>query len=623
MYNFCMSDIRKTIVVCGVWEDAENLNVFVRSLQTKEVIKDYVIACFTFGIPTSLDTTLEMELQFAENVNKADPAALVIFAEMLKNDELIECLVDIGIKKNIPVFMCEHEHKGCYNLTLNYAKAFEEMTKHVICDHNCKVIDMMAGFKDNPFSEERIRACRKVAESEGVNLRNIYYGDFWDVPAKNVMDALIKDGYELPDAIICANDSMAIGTCDSLHNHGYVVPRDVIVTGFDGIWQGRYHNPTISTTAPDYSSMIPTMLDIIRNYNPGEAADGYTINIDFKREPAQSCGCVLNDDESWANKVITLASDNHDYFRHNLEMGRFVTRTFSMSDIDTAAQDLQNYLWLWKEQYYFIAVQESSNCIHCVFYGRNGEYKYRQRFYDMPGILPDLEDILARDSGINILLLRQIRSKSEAYGYVVNGYKKINLRDQQRFEEFGLFLSAMTVAVMNNRKYIQANRSIEKISESDYLTGLYNRRGFFRRLNAMIVDPAYKGKFLTFFSIDMDGLKAINDKYGHREGDLAIHTLANSIRRYASENGLCARYGGDEFAFALVEDDPSSVDTSGIRTIIESYAANDILTADKPYTIRASIGVATHIIDDTLVLEDIINESDEAMYKDKQSRRSR
>lgn len=617
-----MSDLRKTIIVCGVWEDAENLNVFVRSLQTEEVVRDYVVTCLTFGLPSSVDTTLDMELQFSEICRKAEPAAMVVFAEMIKNEVLVEHLIKIGKDLNIPIFMFDREYKGCCNIKPRYAKAFGEVAEHILRDHDCKVVDMMAGFKDNRFSEERITVLKKLTEQHSATLRNIYYGDFWDVPARNIMDRLLNEGYELPDAIICANDSMAIGVCDSLQAHGISVPGDVIVSGFDGIWQGHYHNPTISTASPDYVKLIREMLGIIGDHDFASAGE-CELTLDYIPEPALSCGCRLDEDQYWADKVITLARDNHDSFRHILEMGRFVTRTFSMSDIDEAAADLQTYLWMWQEQYYFVAVQESSNCIHCLFHGKNSEYKYSERYYDMPRILPDFDDILAADSGINVLLLRQIRSQSEAYGYVVTGYDQITRRDQQRFEEFGLFLSAMTVAVINNRKYIQANKSIERISESDYLTGLYNRRGFFRRLNAMIKDPALKGKFLTFFSIDMDGLKSINDRYGHREGDFAIHTLANSIRRYASENGLCARYGGDEFAFAMVEDAPSSIDINGIRSLIENYAANDILMSDKPYKIMASIGAATHMIDESLVLEDLINESDEAMYRDKQNRRSR
>lgn len=617
-----MDDYRKTIMVCGVWEDAENLNLFLRSIQTEEIFEDFVVTCFTFAIPTSLDTTLDMELQFSETCRKAEPAAMIIFAEMIKNDILIDHLISIGRDMSIPVFVLDREYKDCYNLRFDYATAFRETVTHIIADHKCKVVDMMAGFKDNPFSEERIEVCRQVAQSNNVTLRNIYYGDFWDVPARNIMDDLLEFGYELPDAIICANDAMAIGVCDSLRAHGHKVPEDVIVSGFDGTWESRYHNPTICTSVPNYDEVVSKILSIIKSPDSCGVRVGDTITVSYKPEHAMSCGCSGSDDD-WAEKVVTLARVNHDCFRHFLEMGRFVTRTFSMADINEATSNLQSYLWMWKDQFYFVAVQEGSNCIHSLFHGRDGEYQYNRRYYDMPGIVPDYHDILARGSGINILLLRQIRSKSEAYGYVVNGYEKLTRRDQQRFEEFGLFMSAMTVAVINNRKYIQANKSIERISESDYLTGLYNRRGFFRRLNAMIKDPNLQGRYLTFFSIDMDGLKSINDRFGHSEGDFAIHTLANSIRRYVADNGLCARYGGDEFAFAIVEEEPSSLDITGIRSMIENYAANDILMTDKPYNILASIGAATHIIDGSLVLEDIIKESDEAMYRDKQKRRSR
>ena len=65
---------------------------------------------------------------------------------------------------------------------------------------------------------------------------------------------LLENGYELPDAIVCANDSMAVGVMDALKRYGKRIPEDVIVTGFDGIWQGQFNDPVLTTCELDYLS---------------------------------------------------------------------------------------------------------------------------------------------------------------------------------------------------------------------------------------------------------------------------------------------------------------------------------------------------------------------------------
>jgi DNA-binding LacI/PurR family transcriptional regulator len=95
----------------------------------------------------------------------------------------------------------------------------------------------MGGFRDNVFSEERKQIFRKVIEEYGIAFdeeKMCSYGDFWAMPARKATEEIIASG-DIPDAIICANDYMAINVCDVMKNHGYSVPEDVIITGLTGM----------------------------------------------------------------------------------------------------------------------------------------------------------------------------------------------------------------------------------------------------------------------------------------------------------------------------------------------------------------------------------------------------
>lgn len=615
---------RKLIAVCGVWDDSDNYSLFLRALQTDEISRDYIVSSFTFNVDNPDPVQNALELNFANLLLRMDLACIVIFGEMIKTKEVIDRLAEIGHEKNVPVITFQHPVEGCINADFEYASAFEKIVKHVIEEHGVKRLEMFGGFRDNPFSEERIRIFKKVLDEHGIDSEsaNVYYGDFWQAPAFTVMSELMEsEDYELPDAIICANDSMAIGVIDALRRYGKSIPEDVIVTGFDGIWQGQYNDPVLTTCELDYEQISGQILKRIRDWDKIKDKKDDSFLIPYKSMFLQSCGCKHRSEFPWSTIVDELAEENQDSFRHMLEMGRFVSRMTSSDNLDEAADNLQNSIWMWRSQYYFVGVTETDECCHSIFHGRANKYTFAQKFYRMKYPIPDYDLILSRDSNINVLLFKQIRSNTESFGYVVNGYREVTMRSEQRFEEFGHFINAAVNAVNNNRKLIATSRANELLSEQDFLTGLYNRRGFFAFLKKLLNAPANSGRILSLVSIDMDKLKTINDTYGHENGDIAIQTLARAILKYVRDDGIAARYGGDEFAFAIIGDKNIEDEIKKIRNEIEESADKDPAMTDKPFEVGASLGVSERVIDSNIDIEDMILEADSKMYADKMARK--
>ncbi|MBR1798257.1 MAG: diguanylate cyclase [Clostridiales bacterium] len=616
---------RRAIAVCGAWEDAENYNLFIESLSTPAVKEKYVVMSFTFGLSANDGSETETELQFADFISGFDMVAMFVFAEMIKNETILIRLRQIAYEKNIPVIFLEKEFDGVINAVLNYSGGFESMVNHILDHHGCKKVKMFAGFKGNQFSIERENIFKRLMLSHKLKVSpdDILYGNFWDAPTIRELNKRLDEGMKLPDAFVCANDSMAVGVCDCLKKRGIRVPEDVLVTGFDGAWHGRYHNPVITTTSPDYSGLEKYVLDVLDGKIPWENGKTVKIEVNFKDHIEGSCGCHIRKTEDWEEIVNTVSDDNQDYFRHMLEMGKFVTRTISMSDIDEASMDMEHYLWLWTNQYYFVGLTAGleGNCVHSILHGQGGNYLFKEKFYNLAEPLPDYDDLVKPDSGYNILLFRQIRSVSTDYGYICSGFSHVSMRDQQRFEEFGLHVSAMVSSVLDKIQLLEANKAISRLSERDYLTNLYNRRGFFRCVNDMLKDPNNRGRIFSLFSIDMDGLKYINDHYGHQEGDNAIIILARSLASYAGERGVCARYGGDEFAMAIVGDINIADDYINIRERIRGHAMADPIVRDLGYSVNASIGIAECVITGNDDIEELIRNADLRMYEDKQARK--
>ena len=616
-------DRRKMIGVFGVWEDADNYSLFLRSLQSEETMKDFVIASFTFNTTSPERKDRDVELQFADFIGRLDLSAMIIFGEMIKTREVIMKLVQYGLEKKIPVFTFQYPQEHCINADFAYAEGFEKIVRHVIEDHGVRNTHFFAGYRGNSFSEERIEVYKKVLEEHGIpfDRSKVFFGDFWEATASSVLDDLFDSGYELPEAIICANDSMAIGVCASLKKHGYRIPEDVIVTGFDGIMKAQLHEPVITTGELDYKEVAKSVISRIREWTPEESGKTDSFLIRYKPLFQQSCGCKSSSDFNWHDIAVELTNENTDSFRHMTEMGRLVMRMTVSDNIDEASENLRHSLWQWQSQYYFVGITETGSCVHSVFHGRDGNYRHAEKLYRMKDIVPDFDKMLAKGSGINVLLFRQIETRAEAHGFIVNGYEKINQRSQQRFEEFALFVSATVNAVLNNRKLIMTNKAIEQISEQDFLTGLYNRRGFFAALDSYLNSLSNRGRILSLFSLDMDRLKAINDDYGHDNGDIAIQSLARALQGYVGGSGIAARYGGDEFAFAIITNEKLEPEVKEIRAKIEQNAGIDSVMQGKPFDIGVSIGISERVIGNDIDIEEMILEADARMYADKRARK--
>ena len=129
--------------------------------------------------------------------------------------------------------------RRCYNINYDYKTALEKILCHLIEDHHYTCINFIAGIKGNAFSDERIDIYKKVLKEHNIPIEEerIGYGGFWSIPTKKVIKDFINSELPMPQAIACANDTMAITAYNSLINAGYDLPREIAITGFDGLIQ--------------------------------------------------------------------------------------------------------------------------------------------------------------------------------------------------------------------------------------------------------------------------------------------------------------------------------------------------------------------------------------------------
>ena len=156
----------------------------------------------------------------------------------------------------------------------------------------------------------------------------------------------------------------------------------------------------------------------------------------------------------------------------------------------------------------------------------------------------------------------------------------------------------------------------QRLARTDGLTGLANYRTFYETLERELRRSNRYGGYISVIMADMDNLKAINDKYGHRAGDMAIKHVSRRITECIRQIDTAARYGGDEFAVILPNTSLAHAVLVGER-IVELTAGSDLLWEQNRIRVSVSIGVGQY--DGSWTPEDITHRSDEALYCAKQA----
>ena len=188
-----------------------------------------------------------------------------------------------------------------------------------------------------------------------------------------------------------------------------------------------------------------------------------------------------------------------------------------------------------------------------------------------------------------------------------------------------ILLIAVFISVSRANQYLRdRERVLEELrtlSLSDELTGLYNRRGFFILAEQQIKIATRTRRGMLLVSADLDGLKKINDGFGHHEGDRAIVDAGQILRQSFRESDIISRIGGDEFVVLITEKPEITVEVlfSRLRKNLEVHNRR----VQRPYPFSISMGVATFDPQDPTDLNSLLIAADKSMYESKKRHRQR
>jgi len=191
----------------------------------------------------------------------------------------------------------------------------------------------------------------------------------------------------------------------------------------------------------------------------------------------------------------------------------------------------------------------------------------------------------------------------------------------QRDAQLAVAISHQAALSIQRAHLLEKARHLEQLATLDGLTGLHNRRHYFELAEREFQRAKRFSRPLAMFMLDLDHFKEVNDTYGHAVGDEVLRAAAERYRANLRDIDLLGRYGGEEFAVMLVEND-----TLLARHVAErlrrSLADTPITTSAGPLIITTSVGGAS-LTKDCPDLVTFLKWADEALYKAKHNGRNR
>ena len=201
-----------------------------------------------------------------------------------------------------------------------------------------------------------------------------------------------------------------------------------------------------------------------------------------------------------------------------------------------------------------------------------------------------------------------------------------DLHDHQFFYLYQLIGSCVVFVVAGWTAGVRADRLeqaesfYQTLAQHDALTGLYNDRAFRDHYSRAIERCARTQQSLGLLLIDVDHLKRINDKWGHRTGNKALIHVANALREAKRATDSAARWGGDEFAILL-----EGADAAATRRVAEAVLEH-VRAKPVPFTrgqLVASVSIGAAISSPATFQTDLFVDADRALYDAKRAGRNR
>lgn len=599
-----------------------NLYVFTNYIGNRENLESITIGSRIFDLP---------------DFSKFDGVILAgnsIFHPYVLN----EILEQIHLA-NVPTVSIDRHYDGMSTIEISSYEAQFRMVEHFITEHNCKNIFYVSGpiSLNNKEAEIRLQAYCDALRKYNLPTpeENTYEGFFTLEGGVNAAKQILKS-HNMPDAIICGNDDMALGVMETFQNAGYRIPKDIKIAGFDNIGLSKISNPALSTVDQNQYEVGAKSVYEILELIDGKATATHQVSCIL--ECRESCGCNLRTFHSSLGEMYV--TQEHDVLRMT-DVLRSMEADFAKSHNTEELMDaLKNYIPLIGMDKFYLCLCEKDKVFALPEQnlGQNIDILQVNDSYT-----PNIELPLAYEDGVfhtysdfekglilpeecrsnssgNVYIINQIYYQNCCYGYAVCG----NAADIAGSHLYNLWLMEIGIGLENTRKWMLLKDAVDKLNSMwcyDNLTNLYNRSGFYYDAKTILDNLQSEDKWVFILFIDADGLKLVNDTMGHEAGDTLIRTIGEIVRKHTASDMISMRYGGDEFVIFGGYESNEPCKARNLIDAIQSTISEINEEKKYPFRISVSMGESGWKARDIEDLSKLIEQADQQMYEEKRKKK--
>lgn len=576
------------------------------------------------------------------------------FTSRLSSEDLVSKL---GFLKGKPLVCVSADIPFPFEHTYTFSKcdtAYDEVVEHMVKVHGVrKFAFFTAGLTKSAEGVERFSAFNKALEKQGIDPQTVTVinGDF---TYRNSMKILQERFHSKEDvdfeAIFAANDRMAIAARDVFFQMGIKCPDDIKIFGYDDDEATKMTSPSISTINQQIALHGSESARILLEKIDGKSVPG-VYYVDVKPLYRQSCGCVPIGDKStfvYENGDIVKIDNDCDIpqvdayatNRNLMKIYNIISYSQVAKSFDSVLASLDGMLFSMVD-----IISEMSVVLYEKKIPARDPDKFevpgrarRTVFINYDSNVKDLSNTLTITPLKQLLpeeknaseepgeyLIHPIFFETNQYGYIIVRMKsrdyilalivlKTLANVLARALDYSEAMSENNKLFNKNRELSSERQLLSKQSKTDELTRILNRRGFLDYGQRSIDLAIQMGKTGMVLFGDMNGLKKINDTYGHKMGDEAIKAQAEIFKRTFRSSDIIGRMSGDEFAIVAV----GALDNQ-LEFFRKKIAENCKIVSEErgfPFVISISLG-AVPFNEEDLDLESLLERADELQYDEK------
>ena len=566
---------------------------------------------------------------------------VILLTNTIARSETVQEIVSQVRASGIPAVSVDADYGDFYSIGVDNRSAMAQIVRHFTDTHGLRRINYISGPDDNPDSIERLAGYKQVLTEHNIPIEEdrIYHGSFQRRDGRTAVDVFLRSELPMPEAIICANDTMAVSVISALNAHGLRVPEDIMVSGFDNTYNARNYAPEITSVARPLIQCGTLACELL--YNAWNSVQQERVHkLEMQPRFSESCGC----DAHYCDTIRDFKKHNYqiqeDFSIDISLLSRMACSLVECANYDEYIEALKEFVletnceefylclcenWLGHKLPANQAEPDADTGDECLVEGYTQRMLVPLSYYD--GKFRCHEDFLVDEmlpalyrqvDHLRCFYFVPLHFREHCLGY----YAICNTAFPMRSSLFHSWSLNLSNSMENIRRIIyldNAVQELDKLYSTDPLSGIANRNGFRRQTEPVFDRCIAEQKPVMVMFIDMDGLKMINDTYGHKSGDIAIRSLAAILQECCTNGEICCRFGGDEFIIFAAG--YTKRDADRLTGNLQKKMMEFNLLTSMPFALHASSGYHIAVPTPDKSLFAMVTLADTIMYTEKRKKR--